>query len=70
MTSKQWHQGSKTLRIDSWYPKSESSVMPPWHQGYVDGLRVAEGNEFMDVWERTKAEATRREELERANGHE
>lgn len=64
-----WTEGSHTLRIESWYSRGELAILPTWYQGYVDGLRVAQSEDYDKVKARTQEEARRRTK-EPSNGNE
>ncbi len=55
-----WRKHGHTLHIESWEPRSPLAIIPAWHQGFVDGLRVAEGDNYVIVKRHTSDEAERR----------
>lgn len=57
-----WEENNHILRIESWYPLSEMAIIPAWHQGYVDGCRVAQSEDYDKVKALTQEEAKRRKE--------
>ena len=40
--TEEWSHAGHSLRIDSWYPRSEMAITPAWYQGFVDGVLVVE----------------------------
>ena len=57
--TEEWSHAGHSLRIDSWYPRSEMAITPSWYQGFVDGVLVVEGCYKEKVRTRLKIKVTR-----------
>ena len=55
--SEEWSYAGHSLRIESWYPRSEMAIHPVWHMGFVDGVFVSEGVSREKVETRLEAKA-------------
>ena len=50
----EWSHAGHSLRIESWYPRSEMAITPAWYKGFVNGVLKAEGTDLEGV--KTKIE--------------
>ena len=55
--SEEWSHAGHSLRIATWYPRSEMAIHPAWYQGFVDGVFVSEGVSRQRVKTRLEAKA-------------
>ena len=55
--SEEWSHAGHSLRIESWYPRSEMAITPAWYKGFVDGVLLVKGCHRGEVRHKLEAKA-------------